>query len=375
LGALTGLRFVAATGVVLFHAVPPRFPGLRGAAGRLVGTGFVGVSLFFVLSGFVLAYNYLEPATGALRRPAREFWWSRVARVYPVYLLALALSAPEVVRALRIAATPNATHRAVATLTLVPVLMQGWWPATACVWNCPGWSLSVEACFYLLFPFLGAALARRRRRTMLAVAAGAWMASLGAAALYLAATSLAQGRSPSPLAHGFWLDALKFNPVPHLAEFVLGVAAGIAFLRARPAAAGRAAGSARRGRLLAAATVAGTAALLALASRLPFVLLHTGLLAPAWVLLIYTLASGTGVVARLLGSAPLVRLGEASYALYLIHSPVDAYLGAFLARRPSARVGAPLELALYVVLSVALSLAIFRWVEAPARGAIRRRFA
>src|SRR4051794_29809514 len=93
LRALTGLRFVAAMQVLLYHVYAPGSRGAPGWVRALVGSGYVGVGLFFVLSGFVLAYNYLEPMEAG-RVSRREFWLARLARVYPVYLLGLVAGMP-----------------------------------------------------------------------------------------------------------------------------------------------------------------------------------------------------------------------------------------------------------------------------------------
>lgn len=366
LAPLTGLRFVAALAVVLLHIVPARFPEARGPLARLIDTGYVGVSLFFVLSGFILAYNYLDPARGALRGSARAFWWARVARVYPLYLFALAFAAPQILGAM--VQRPRAP-RAVAALALDPLLLQGWWPPAACAWNCPGWSLSVEAFFYLLFPMLGVWLLRRGPRAALRIGAAAWGAGLLLPALYLL-TAPDGLVSPTRLDTGRWLVALKFSPVVHLPEFVLGVAAGVHFLAHASPAAGRA----RDARLARGTALLVTAAVawFALGPSLPFVLLHTGLLAPVWALVVLALAHGGGLTGRVLGSAPLVRLGEASYALYLIHAPLDVYVRKLLALSSLAPASPWTSLGVFLAAALAYSLVLHRWVETPARRGIAR---
>ena len=93
--ALTGLRAIAAILVVLFHYkyIVPGLGASPAPGARVIQTGFVGVSLFFVLSGFILAYTYIDD-DGALRGTWKDFLFARFARVYPVYLFALVIALP-----------------------------------------------------------------------------------------------------------------------------------------------------------------------------------------------------------------------------------------------------------------------------------------
>ena len=108
---------------------------------------------------------------------------------------------------------------------------------------------------------------------------------------------------------------------------------------------------------------------------LPYLLCHNGLLAPLWAALVIALASGAGPATRMLGSRPMVRLGEASYALYLFHSPLLGYqqlLRGFLRlRAPQLTAPAWLQGSAFLVVAIALSVLVFRRVEEPARRAIR----
>src|SRR5262245_35048532 len=126
---LTGLRFLAALHVVVFHFGQKRFHGL---VGGLVSSGYTAVSLFFVLSGFVLAYTYGQRHAGrGLDR--RTFWVARFARIYPLYVLALVIALPFYLRDGR----PGGWLEPL----LVVCLAQAWLPGAAVAWNGPAWSL------------------------------------------------------------------------------------------------------------------------------------------------------------------------------------------------------------------------------------------
>jgi peptidoglycan/LPS O-acetylase OafA/YrhL len=358
---------VAAVAVVLFHYAPRATSG-GGPVLRLVDSGYIGVSLFFVLSGFVLAYNYLDPATATMRGSAREFWWARVARVYPVYLVALFVSLPEVLDPLLARDGTGRAARAAATLVLAPALLQSFSRRTACTWNCPGWSLSVEAVFYLLFPVLGTWLLRGGARRTASKAAVAWALGIGVAAAYviLRPDGLV---APTHASRGVWLDVLKYHPLVHLPEFMVGAAAGAWFPVLQ-----RSTAFVRRVRFVAGWVVAGTLALLAFVPSVPFVLLHTGLLAPAWATVVVGLALSQGLPGDLLGSRVAVRLGEASYALYLLHGPIGRYTELAWRRGFGAGGSPAIEVGVKLVTSLAVAFAVHAAVERPAREALRRLF-
>ena len=366
LEALTGLRFVAAMAVVLYHIPLPPSVG-RGLI-TLASRGYLGVSLFFVLSGFILTYTYIDPATGSLRGSVRAFWWARVARIYPVYLTALLFSLPIFVVFRLVMAAPATRPGVLLSAIMTPLLLQAWWPSAATQWNTPGWSLSVEVFFYALFPIGAVWLARRRSALVLGLLV--WASCLIPPVVYRAMLPDGTATPPS-FDRYFWLQAIKFNPVSHLGELALGVAAGLGYLRRGPA-------SIISSRAFAWCVPIGvTAAMIVLVATdwLPYALCHNGLLAPVWAAVILRLAMGKGAVSRLLASRPAVRLGEASYALYLLHSPLLGYLqltrGYFRLRQPGLTVPYWMQVAAFLVVAIGLSLFLFRRVEEPARRRMR----
>src|SRR5260370_3381114 len=119
---------------------------------KLSSIGYVGVSFFFVLSGFILVYTYAG-------RPMilKDFWRARFARIYPAYAFSLLVTAPFfffAVLTMNIPFFAWAKAHLKFVSVLVVSLLQAWVPPAALSWNAVAWSLSVEAFFYLLFPFL-----------------------------------------------------------------------------------------------------------------------------------------------------------------------------------------------------------------------------
>ncbi|MET8980093.1 acyltransferase [Streptomyces sp. NPDC004539] len=202
LPSLTGMRWAAALLVFLHHI--RNFDFFGGSRGRLVdwafGPGAVGVSFFFVLSGFVLAWSARDGDS------APRFWRRRLARIYPVHLvtavLALVLGAT-LIPGLR----PDGAGETAANLLLVSSWWREWWQAL----NPVSWSLTCEAFFYAVFPMLYAVLRRLNARGVAGVMA---VAALLVVLLPWAGLHHALG----------WI--VPSNPAARLPEFVLGVAAG-----------------------------------------------------------------------------------------------------------------------------------------------------
>jgi peptidoglycan/LPS O-acetylase OafA/YrhL len=360
LPALTSLRFFAALHVFFFHLLAFKILWSQGWLRSLASIGYVGVSFFFVLSGFILVYTY----AGRDAAP-REFWRARFARVYPAFLFALLMTAPFFFYAVFKLDFPlfawSARHLKL-SVAMVLLLLQAWVPAGALAWNPVAWSLSDEAFFYAAFPFLLRKIAKLGIAALALVALACWAASLGITWTYVL-------RNPDHLAlidadvlSAFWLNAVKFLPLFRLPEFVIGMACGMLFLK-----------SSKDSRLalpliLGGLIVSAFAALYA--AKIPYPVLHTSLLAPAFAAIIYGFALRPSWGA-ILEWKPLVFLGDASYSMYLLHT---AYMGPFFfTMTNSPRHQSYGGVALYLAIIIAVSGLVHRFIEEPARRLLRGR--
>jgi peptidoglycan/LPS O-acetylase OafA/YrhL len=360
---LTGLRFFAALWVLCFHALPrsdatpPLWLGFWDA-------GYTGVTLFFILSGFVLVYSY-GPGDGTTI-DARSFWGARVARLYPVYIAALVIGLPEFVRMTAgVPGIPPATPaETITTVITTPLMLHAWLPTAYCRWNCPGWTLSVEAFFYLLFPLAAPLLRGKSARALLAVAATAAALIFVASDAWFLAPAFIR---PTELVGGDGI--FPHSPLLRFPEFLLGMAAGRWYLDRRRIGLPL---HRQRGRIAAALSVVTIVVVAAMhAGRMENSTL-VAVLAVPYACLILACAEGPGGLLAL----PVVTLpGESSYALYIIHGPLHVYtLG--LARRlvPGSLTSHP-WLVFFVYLGTVLvcSVLLHRYLERPARRALRRR--
>lgn len=351
---LTSLRFLAALWVLLHHALPRGGPGSVTAA---VGeSGWLGVSLFFVLSGFLLTVRYAP--SGALRGSRRAFWLERVARLAPTYLLALGFALPLFLRDARVQDLPVERMAAIAASVLT--VQQSWRPELACQWDCPAWSLSVEAWFYLAFPFV-------------IVAIGAWIMDGRARGMLVLLGALASSavifQWLERVGGGWPLPVYSLSPLARWPEFIAGI--GLAGLmgdwRPRDARAGLGIFGAGVLWLLVSVLARGAVESHGL-HLLPVAL-------PGFVLLVAGCWALRGHSAAGLDSAALVLMGEASYALYLFHAPLHGYLLA-LTNRVVGRGydDAWAIFGLYLAIALALAVAVHRLFELPWRSRLRARF-
>jgi peptidoglycan/LPS O-acetylase OafA/YrhL len=362
--ALTSLRFFAALHVVFFHFLAFKILSSDGWLGQISSIGYVGVSFFFVLSGFILVYTYAGRNTSA-----HEFWRARFARIYPAFAFSLLLTAPFFFFATLMLNVPFfawfSGHLKLVVF-LVPLLLQAWVPLAALAWNSVAWSLSDEAFFYLLFPFLKKRLLKIAVPSLAFLALACWAVSLGMSWAYVLRNPDHLQVIDADVLNAFWLNAVKFHPFARLPEFVLGMACGAIFLKSRKEARPESDAKLALPLVLAGLLIAATVA--HFSPWISYPVLHTSLLAPAFAAIIYGCALRPRWCAPL-DWKPLVFLGDASYSLYLLHS---FFLGPFF----FTQTGFPRHRGLgwyflYFVVAVGISVLVYRFIEEPSRRKLR----
>jgi peptidoglycan/LPS O-acetylase OafA/YrhL len=321
LPALTSIRFFAALHVVLFHTAGPYSAEWPLFVQQFIGSGYVAVSIFFVLSGFVLTHGYTN--ADGLRVSNRQFYWARFVRLYPIYLVGLALMLPSFLERPLTSSTTGLPLEPFWVLASQLTFTQAWHPATALTMNFPGWSLSVEAFFSLCFPLLAAWLIRTTRgwtvsRLWLLLGV-VWLIGLIPPLLYglINPDGLSSVRSST---FTTWVFLVRYFPINHLPEFVAGMVL-CQIWRGMPRAF-----TPRVGWLAEAALLVIFLVCL-LEPTMPQLILHNGLFAPVVSLMILGLVTQQGLLKRLLELPVLVLLGPSSYALYVLHVPLSSWIG------------------------------------------------
>jgi len=350
LKALTGIRFFLAFHVVILHSEflsGWEYPVyLRG----LIFSGSAAVGFFFVLSGFILTYVYCDEDSFKFKGTKRNFWIARLARIYPVYLLGLLLDLPSGIQNFFAAnGTAAAILKSGAGILAHLTAIQSWSPRLASNFNFPAWSISVETFFYLSFPaIILFALPKISMRKFVFLTFGLWTVhcSIVASIVYMG--------------EGTAADSLEVFPLFRIAEFLVGMVFGFSFLKRKTATS-----------ITSTLFLVSIACVLGIWSLgLPHIVRASGVLAPLYGICILSLARSSGQF-KMLGSSTMVLLGNASYAMYIIHVPILHIVERNIEIESDA---SPLLFISYIVFLILCSIAVFKLYEVYVQKWIRNRF-
>lgn len=269
---------------------------------KLFNLGIVGVSFFFVLSGFILTINYADLfRRGIAASGYTRFVWGRFSKIYPVHIATMLMALPIQI---------FSPHKPLAWLA-VPIhtlLLQCWLPFSNPIFynylNVPSWSISCEWFFYLLAPpAMFCVLGSLRRRVLL----------LAFIALYVAALGFFLSHGQSDFTRSYFLN--WFAPTRFL-DFLAGIFLARAFLSPR---------AVKWAKYSVPAQIAGFVLLVAAVFGIyvaPWPLQGGLLFVPGAALLVFGLAYSRGLFAAHLSGPWLKRLGMASFSFYMLHTPM-----------------------------------------------------
>jgi peptidoglycan/LPS O-acetylase OafA/YrhL len=347
LDSLTSLRFLAAAMIVVYHTLGIIWWPSDAVAPFLLNQG---VSFFFVLSGFVLHLSY-RGAIANYEFGFGSFMIRRWFRLWPAHAAALLLV---------VALAPSISFADIASafsafeVFQIVFMFHALNPDIGVYYaiNPPAWSISTEFLFYLFLPLLSGLAVRNR-----GVVLGGGFAFLAVYLVVIGSLDLDENQLTS---------VLYISPLARIFEFVLGVVACESWTQAG-----------RGTRLHARATLAealslgivalamySTQAVAGFAAELSGRTLEryveVAFAAPPFALLITVFASQQGRISQALTARPFVRLGEISFALYLVHLTLLHYVGNLSWVKPlpvAAQVG------VYIVVALVASWLCFRTVE------------
>ena len=335
LPSLTGGRGVAALFVAIHHGCLV----WGGALTPIGNVGWLGVSYFFILSGFVLTWAFSSD------RPYREFILYRIARIYPLHLVTLLAS----LAAFAIIGSPLAGYVGTRFGTITQFFLAHDFipghPEIRQSWNGVSWSLSAELFFYLLAPWLISNLDKVGESNLLRIGQ----------ALYLLHLTI------GVLAENFQFlrvyDFMQYHPIAYMPTFIYGIIAAI-FIR--------------RGRLVS----LGADVKLLLFLPIFFYVFHNDarnvvvmidLCIPPFLAIIIGGATSDLKEKRTILSHGLIeKIGEASFSLYMTHALLLGVMAPIFKR---LNVGwfPTLKILVFLVCSLLLSWLVYRWIELPSR--------
>ncbi|MGH1518934.1 acyltransferase family protein [Chryseobacterium sp. JK1] len=336
IGQITFTRFVAAMAIVVSHFNKDLFLYKIDYISNLFLRANVGVSYFFILSGFIMIIAYHKKD----KIDYFEFYKNRFARIYPLYIVGLLLyfmTRSEMFEGYKI--------------LLYGLGIQTWIPGEAMILNFPGWSISVEFLFYLLFPLLYNYFYSRDNKTIWIVTIMIWLITQVFSNLYPVYGAY---EGPHTKSHEF----LYYFPLWHLNEFLIGNLAGLFFVK-----------NFKQKNY----DVYVVLIFLLILLSLIFVPLfyHNGLMALLFVPAILLISANNGKITKLFSMKPLEYLGEISYAIYITHIPVLYLLREFL-KWQGYQFNIDLVFAIYIVVVLISSTVFYQCIEKPMRNILRK---
>lgn len=374
LPALTGVRFFAIFHIFLFHlysmyrsekpeAMANLLMGFNDAPKTLVAfmsNGWISTSFFFLLSGFILAYLYWGE-DGQLVTSKRRFWSLRIARIYPIHLIVMAI--------LLLLNVPHYLSQDMPLSTLIPsalatmALVQAWIPPWIPLWSWPTWTISALLFLYLIMPWLMATLSRLSRRQMVVALIAMPFISIIPTLGYTA--RMASGApwnmnvdmfvANTPL---FWVPYFaagmimtrvfslsRFKPTPYNPSwyswgdvaFVIVIAIGCTPGIGQP---------------------------------LKF-FIRQGLLMPLTIMIVLDLARGNGLMAKVFSLPGTGFLGETGYAIFIWQSVI--LIASYVSLTVNPAIG-PYQIWIAIVSIMALAIPSTYLIEKPLARVIRRKF-
>ncbi len=345
---LTSLRFVFALMVLLSHLT--FLEDSTNEVSRWLykfwfSEGYIGVSFFFMLSGFILSHVYHNRwhSTGI---KTGQFYLARIARIYPLHLITLVIAIPLEFWNLEI------DFKQIATGIMQLTLLQAWVPVENIYFsfNGPAWSLSVEAFLYLLFPFLSIAIYKVPQR---------WIKIIFV--LLIACIPLLMVVVPQQWTHWFFY----INPATRLVDFIIGIAV-YQWVKSSNS-------SVYKGTK---AEIAGVLLLLIAVAwhhEIPSLYRYSVYYWLPMAFLIAVFYHQQGVLSSWLSSSIAVQLGKISFSFYLFHQLIYRYV-LWIVNDYNFEINDWLFTLVIFIISLVISYGSFKFIETPTNRWLRNKW-
>ncbi|WP_430934932.1 acyltransferase family protein [Saccharicrinis sp. 156] len=348
INSLTSIRFLFAFMVFLSHLSFLRTEENTFSSwlfDNIFKEGALGVSFFFVLSGFILSYRYQNRFTNGLQ--SRSFFYiGRISRIYPLHIFTFIISLPFVFRTYE-GKILNLLAKGFFNLSLT----QSFIPKKSVYFsfNMPSWSLSDEMFFYFLFPLLSLRIKPNNLKLNTYIAVSLTI-------LILILLTLV----PSNLHHQFFY----INPIIRLYDFVMGIFLFGFYNRLKQT-------KLKFGTLFELLSIISFCILFALHNNTPTLVVNSIYYMVPICLIILSTSLEQGKVSQLLQCKLFVILGEISFAFYMIHQLVIRY---YLIAFPMPLLNHFLDVLLLLFVSIILSYLTYKHIELKSKNLIRKYY-
>jgi peptidoglycan/LPS O-acetylase OafA/YrhL len=349
--ALTSLRFFFALAVFGSHLGFLQYvdnPWIKSVFQNVLSEGYLGVSFFFILSGFILAYNYADTFESGWKG-GRNFIVARVARIYPLHILTFLLSIP-----LWWLGEPLRWIQSACMMVMNLLLVQSYLPIQKIYFsfNAPSWSISDELFFYILTPFLLYLFQRwiRQGKRFGYLLMGAFIVSL------ITLMSVV----PENYQHALFY----VHPLFRMCDFVLGI---LLFLVTR---------NVKRipySTFFQFMSLSLFIASVCFNQWVPQVYRYSIYYWPSMLCIVYTFTSSDGFISKLTERKWLIYLGEVSFGFYMFHLLVIKYMLLIFPNIQDTRSTLYLLMAMFLF-TFLLSMLSFHYFETPARKWVKVKF-
>lgn len=333
---ITFTRFVAAIAIVISHFNKDLFLYQIHYISDIFLRANVGVSYFFILSGFIMIVAYHKKD----QIDYLDFYRNRFARIYPLYIVGLLLYL-----------ITKSSNFSVFKLILYLFGIQSWIPGEALVLNFPGWSISVEFLFYLLFPLLYNRYYSKQNKSIWVIAIIIWVITQVFSNFYVG-SSWYEGPHTKSHEFGFYFPPL------HLNEFLVGNLTGMFFVRHH------------KQKNYDLQVILLFAAILLALIFIPLNF-HNGLMAVLFIPLIILISYNSGLLTKIFSLKPLEYLGEISYAIYIVHIPV-LYIIREILKWKHQLLDINLVFWIYIAVLLIVSALFYQCIEKPLRDYLKK---
>lgn len=340
---ITFTRFLAAISIVVFHFGLDVFPFNSVYLKDVFSQANVGVSYFFILSGFVMVIAYQNHD----KIEYINYYKNRFARIYPIYLIGLL--------AFVFFQILNNSSISITELTLNVFLLQAWYSGRTLSLNFPGWSISVELFFYILFPLImNFYLKIKRKEIFNYVVIVFWLFSQ--ILLYLLFNSSFY-KGYSSVSH----DMIFYHPFMHLNEFLIGIISAFYFLKCD-----------KKNIKRFDVTILALVGLIVLFLKINnIIILQNGFMAIFFVpIIILSSLNSDGIITKIFKNKYLILLGEISFGIYILQVPIFRITYQFLDYFSVSEIWIRFYTAIFLLILISYYSYIF--IEVPLRDRIKK---